>query len=521
MSLLDKLARLVLPAPAELSDYPFAPSDVARYRQLVDGDQRVLDQQSWDDLLLASYSARLAAGTSIFGQQALHRRLHSRAGAASASIARVRALLADAPRQQALQQACEGLRAADCEIASTLWQTVIPATPRWTRLLPCLPVGLLASVALALVSAWPAVWLLVLGFWLLLMAVQMHVHEALQAWTGQRKTLQQMLRTHTLLAGLPATAGAAGQDGHEWQADGAAAARLNRQLATSPLSALPGAAEYNDWLWLANVRHYFRSRALVKAQLPLLRSSFERIAALDADLALVRHLQQSHTCWAEPGEAVAFTRVCHPLLADPAALSFSLTQQGAFISGQNGIGKSTLLRTIGLNLITARAFGFCYAAQARVARLPVYASMQSEDALGSGESLYLAELRRARELLALAAQGPAVFIIDEIFRGTNHLESISAAAAVLHRLAEQGLVIVSSHNLVLAPLLQRQLVPWCVSRQGTQLQLAQGVLQDTNGISLLDTQGFDAAITLRARRVFDWLSDYMAQPDKSASLLLL
>ena len=48
---------------------------------------------------------------------------------------------------------------------------------------------------------------------------------------------------------------------------------------------------------------------------------------------------------------------------------------------------------------------------------------------------------------------PAFFIIDEIFRGTNHLESISAAAAVLHTLAASGLVIVSSHNLVLAPLL--------------------------------------------------------------------
>ena len=58
------------------------------------------------------------------------------------------------------------------------------------------------------------------------------------------------------------------------------------------------------------------------------------------------------------------------------------------------------------------------------------------------------------ELLALAEEGaPALFLIGEIFRGTNHLESVAAAAAVLHTLAARHLVIVSSHNLVLGPLL--------------------------------------------------------------------
>lgn len=99
--------------------------------------------------------------------------------------------------------------------------------------------------------------------------------------------------------------------------------------------------------------------------------------------------------------------------------------KGAFISEQNGIGKSTLLRTVGLNLLVARAFGFCYARKATVSMLPVYASMQNEDSLLGGESLYIAELQRARELLAAAA-GPhrGILIIDEFFRGTNHMESV-------------------------------------------------------------------------------------------------
>jgi len=186
--------------------------------------------------------------------------------------------------------------------------------------------------------------------------------------------------------------------------------------------------------------------------------------------------------------------------------------QGAFISGQNGIGKSTLLRTVGLNLIAARAFGFCYADRATAPPLPVYSSMQNEDTLSGGESLYLAELRRARELLALAGDGPAIFIIDEIFRGTNHVESISVAGAVLHTLCQSGCVIVSSHNLVLAPLLAGTLAPWCVQRSGGQLHVQPGVLQETNGITLLAAQGFDAQISAKAVRIAGWLGEHMRNP---------
>jgi DNA mismatch repair ATPase MutS len=177
-----------------------------------------------------------------------------------------------------------------------------------------------------------------------------------------------------------------------------------------------------------------------------------------------------------------------------------------------------LLRTVGLNLIVARAFGFCYADSAVTPALAVYSSMQSEDALEGGESLYIAELRRARELLALAERAPAIFIIDEIFRGTNHLESISAATAVLHTLSASGKVIVSSHNLVLAPLLADCLAPLCVSSVDGRLRLAPGVLKETNGIALLGARGFDEAISAKANRVFAWLSDYMAHPADCAGM---
>jgi DNA mismatch repair ATPase MutS len=174
-----------------------------------------------------------------------------------------------------------------------------------------------------------------------------------------------------------------------------------------------------------------------------------------------------------------------------------------------------------LDLLAARAFGFCYAAKASVPMLPVSSSMQSEDSLLGGESLYVAELQRAKELLA-AASGPhgGTYIIDEIFRGTNHLESGSAAAAVVDVLAADNMVIVSSHNLVLATLLEHRLQQFCVGfDEHGALTLSPGLLAHTNGIALLAQRGFGAGIEARAAKVFDWLSAYLAQPDGGNGVL--
>jgi len=489
------------------TDYPFVPSDVSMYRRLRPHADNVLDEQTWDDMLLQQYSARLGSGVSIFGQQELHRRLHA-AQPDAASVARVRMLASDQDLRQQLQSACADLRGADHEISETLYGPAVPPRSRWAAALPWLPRTFLLSAMLALATGWLPLWAVVLGLWVALMVVQVRHHDAVQAWRRILGALQLMLRVHTLLARVddPLTA--------TLRADAAQAGKLNRRTSRSMLSNIPMLADYVDWLLLHNVRHYFGSREAVRRRLDFLRSSFERVAALEADLALASHLAQIPVyCWAERGDEIRLTQLRHPLLADATPLTFSMTQQGAFISGQNGIGKSTLLRAVGLNLIVARAFGFCYAEEAQLPLLPVYSSMQNEDALEGGESLYLAELRRGQELLALAARAPAFFIIDEIFRGTNYLESVSAAASVLDALAQQGRVMVSSHNLVLAALLKRRYAPWCVSSVEGRLQLAPGVLRETNGIALLAKRGFDAAITDKADRIHAWLNDYMAHPE--------
>jgi hypothetical protein len=461
-------------------DYPFARSDIARYDALT-GTPGV-DEQTWKDMLLDPYLAQLGRGVSIFGQQMLYHRLRS--GVPDGG--RLRARLPDSSGRPAIEQACLPLREADAEVSATLFGHALPAAPRWAAWLPLLPVLLIASGAAGL--QWGSLLLLALGVCAVMLALQAVWHERIGQWRRELHSLRLMLNAcHAL-----------------WPEEGAAA-RLSRQLAPSVLERLPLLREYSDWLLLRNVSHYFASRTTVAGRLPFLRGCYDRIAALEADLALARHLDGlAQFCWsvhAERGK-LELRGLVHPLLPDPAPLDLVLHDKGAFISGQNGVGKSTLLRAVGLSAITARAFGFCYAAAARLPDMPVHSSMQSEDALHGGESLYIAELRRARELLAASEAGPSLFIVDEIFRGTNHLESVSAAAAVMEALAARGMVLVSSHNVVLASLLKDCLTPLCVARTESGLHMREGILDETNGLALLAQKGFSPAIQHRAAQVY-------------------
>lgn len=500
-------------------DYPFADSDVARLHALAPTGEAALDDQTWNDLLLPRYLDSLGGAVSILGRQELYRRLRggSRPEECAALGGRLRALGADPERRARLQAALRPLRFADTEVAALLFEGEPPAPPAWLAWTWLLPLALLASLAAVILT--PFAWLASAAVLYILIAGQMRYHERVEAWKRALNTLQMLLLA-------TAEVGAGDADAPAVLREGAAqAARLNGGLARSMMARMsPDGGAYGDWFMLSNVTHYFRTSALVFAERDFLRACYLACAEVEADLALARHLSTApQWCWAgrSADQRIDIDGGVHPLLAAPAGLSLTLRGRGAFVSGSNGSGKSTFLRMLGLNLVVARAFGFCYARQAVLPALPVYASMQNEDSLLDGQSLYMAELRRARALLA-AAEGPhpGICLIDEIFRGTNHVESVSAAAAVLDTLAQRALVVVSSHNLVLASLLEHRLDALCLGRgAGGTLALAPGVLAQTNGITLLRTHGFGAEVEGKADRVAAWLHSYLGQPEAGAHVL--
>ena len=144
----------------------------------------------------------------------------------------------------------------------------------------------------------------------------------------------------------------------------------------------------------------------------------------------------------------------HPLLRDEVCVRNDVRLNGAarfyMISGSNMSGKSTLMRSIGLNAVLAFAGAPVRARQLRLSALSVCASIAVVDSLLNGRSKFLAEVDRLRETIEAAEKGPLLFLVDEIFSGTNSRDRRTAAEAVVRTLIARGAIgALSTHDMAL------------------------------------------------------------------------
>ena len=152
----------------------------------------------------------------------------------------------------------------------------------------------------------------------------------------------------------------------------------------------------------------------------------------------------------------------HPLIREDrrVANDVAVGPPGTFVmvTGSNMSGKSTLLRAVGANVVLAQAGAPVCARRLRLTPLAVHTSMQVRDALDEGVSLFLAELKRLKQVVdaaraaAATPGGPAVlYLLDEILHGTNTAERQIAARRIIgHLLAHGAVGMVSTHDLTLA-----------------------------------------------------------------------
>ena len=146
----------------------------------------------------------------------------------------------------------------------------------------------------------------------------------------------------------------------------------------------------------------------------------------------------------------------HPLLSEARAVRNDVTldaqRQMLVVTGSNMSGKSTLLRTVGINVVLALAGAPVRATSLRLSPLAVGASIRVHDSLQDGVSRFYAEIKRIRQVMDLAkGQVPALFLLDEIFDGTNSAERRVGAEAVVRALLDRRAIgFVTSHDLALA-----------------------------------------------------------------------
>lgn len=203
------------------------------------------------------------------------------------------------------------------------------------------------------------------------------------------------------------------------------------------------------------------------------------------------------------------TALGHPLLPRATCVRNDVTIAGPtrvlLISGSNMSGKSTLLRTVGINTVLAMAGAPVRATQLRLSPLQVGANIRINDSLHEGSSRFYAEITRLRHLNELAAREPPLpqllFLLDEVLQGTNSRDRFIGAQGVIRALIGRGAIgLVTTHDLALTAIdvggaqrlrnlhFQDELVE---GRMQFDFKLHEGVVTKSNGIELMRSIGLD------------------------------
>lgn len=153
---------------------------------------------------------------------------------------------------------------------------------------------------------------------------------------------------------------------------------------------------------------------------------------------------------------VAFEDLKHPLIGEDAFVGndFTLDPRTYIITGSNMSGKTTFLRSIGINLLLAYSGGVVMAKSFRGTPMKVFTSMNIEDNVLKGISTFYGEILRIKKMIeSLDKKVPMICLIDEIFKGTNSADRITGAVETIRRLTRPWCItLVSTHDFELCEL---------------------------------------------------------------------
>ncbi len=206
------------------------------------------------------------------------------------------------------------------------------------------------------------------------------------------------------------------------------------------------------------------------------------------------------------GGCFAAEALAHPLMPDANAVRNDV-KLGAetrlwIVSGSNMSGKSTLLRTIGINTVLAWAGAPVRARSLKISPLTLGASIRVQDSLQDGRSRFYAEITRLREIVGLtASSGTVFFLLDELLSGTNSHDRQAGASAVVQALIERGAMgLITTHDLALAHIAEvlpgrAANVHFADTLEDGKLHfdyhLQPGVVQRSNALDLMRSVGLD------------------------------
>ncbi len=201
--------------------------------------------------------------------------------------------------------------------------------------------------------------------------------------------------------------------------------------------------------------------------------------------------------------------IYHPLIDNCIANDVRLNNSSMLLTGSNMSGKTTFIRTVAVNSILAQTLNFCFAEEYSAPFFRVYSSIRITDDVLKNTSYYLEEVLRIKGLVdASEIDGFNLFILDEIFKGTNTVERISGGKAILSFLNKKNhIVLVSTHDIELTELLEKndyELFHFSEQIEKNELsfdhKLKKGRLKTRNAIKILELYEYPSEIISEARK---------------------
>ncbi|RRD94945.1 hypothetical protein EII17_05915 [Clostridiales bacterium COT073_COT-073] len=272
------------------------------------------------------------------------------------------------------------------------------------------------------------------------------------------------------------------------------------------LESLDFLADYLNILFLIKERRYVKVAKRLAPQANVLFQLYEIVGQMDMHQGMSRFFAENKKTICTPEllandqKTITFKELIHPLLKNPISNDLEI-HSPLVITGSNMSGKSTFLRTIGVNVLLAQTWNFAYASEFSLCPLHIITSISLQDNLSEGKSYFLQEADAIRRMLEQSnRQHCTLFLIDEIFKGTNPVERIASATEICLALANANtLGLVATHDLQLIPQIPNYL-PYYFTENVTKEDLSfdykihPGITTTRNAVKILEYLKYDPAL---------------------------
>lgn len=473
-----------------------------------------LNERTWADLNGDALFTLVDSTSCGAGQQMLYELLREPSRDAAELAQRDAAISAITPPLR--KQIAATLREArDLHGVHRLFGDDLPARPPFAAIVPLLTaIAAASTVALLVTSAAAIAPFIVIA--LINFALQLAYRSRIQGFIPAVASLRALLRSAEVLAKLDVPP-------------------LDRELGAirTALPQIRSLAKSTSWLFLEHasaneltkivtmylnmfllldVNAFVSSITTIRRERASLEAVFRAVGLIDAyaSAAVFRGRLEVFTrprFIAANGRArLSMRAAVHPLIGEPIANDLSIDGRGVLITGSNMSGKTTFLRTVAVNALLAQSLCTVAAKEYAAPLLAIRTAIGGGDSLLEGKSYYMKQVEDVRELVRASERGEtSLFIVDELFRGTNTVERVAAGKAILAQLARGGhLVMAATHDLELIELLgdRYDVYHFAESLAGRALsfdyKLHRGAASTRNAIALLDVAEFPPSVVKEA-----------------------